>query len=112
MTQTGRVYILCTMAAKRSVAIRVSERAHRLAKAADPEVLGRGVELALELLVAMKRWERDEFGPDPDGPLSPDAWNRLTAHHAIIVDRIIERAVSRGIAAYRAEKYFADREVV
>ena len=96
--------------ARRTVAIRVSKRAHRLAKAADPEVLGRGVEFALELLVALKRWERDELGPDLDGPLSADAWNRLTAHHAIIVDRILERAVSRGIEAYRAEKHFADRE--
>ena len=112
---------------RRPVAIRVSKRAHKLAALMDSYGdRGSAVEFALELALALKLWEVDGDMPPGvpafrkalrigdevvrgDGPLSGDASTRLTAHHAIIVDRLFERAVSRGIDAYRAEMHFAGK---
>ena len=106
------------MTTKRTTGIRVSERARRLARAIDPEASqGRSVEFALEFMLALKLWEVDanalRVGGEAiraDGPLSGDAATRLQAHQAVIVDRILERAIRSGVESYRAEKHFAERQ--
>lgn len=113
------MYRSCTMAKskqskRRPVAIRVSERAHKLASVCDAEGnLGRAVEFALEVLFQMKAWELDAKAlridgevVRGDGPLSGEAKTRLTAHQALIVDRNMERFARAGIEAYRAERFF------
>ena len=101
---------------RRPVAVRVSERAHKLARLIEPSRdLGANVEFALEFLLAARLWEIDRRSGDKlsvegeivgDGPMSSDARARLHGHQAHIVDRIIERAVRQGIESYRAEKHF------
>ncbi len=96
--------------------VRVSRRAHTLANAlTDEGNIRRTIEFALELALAMQAWEKEVPAATMsvgEGPLSGEASTRLTAHHAIIADRIFERAVARGIDAYRAEKFFEEKAAV
>ena len=106
---------------KDTAVVRVSRRARILAeKMGTEDNIRHGIEFSLELALAMKLWEIDDVPPGvsgrkgleirgevirADGPLSSDAHNRLMAHQAHIVDRILERAIARGIESYRREKF-------
>ena len=88
--------------------MRVSDRVHELAAQMDPKGnKSRAVEFAVELVLALRMAEENTESlrfPDgtilkSDGPLSDDARNRMLAHDAITIQRVLESCVRAAVEA-------------